>query len=279
MRKITSRIYLSTWRAVFSALGLYATLLTIGGLMPVTARAQTSGAMPTVVLVHGAFADSSSWDGVVSRLLAKGYPVVAIANPLRSLRTDAAYVAAALDAIPGPVVLVGHSYGGSVISGAATGKTNVKALVFVSGFALDEGESTAELGAKYPGSTLAQTLTRPTVLADGSKDLYIEQSKFHDQFAADVPMRETVLMGVAQRPIIAAAFDEVSGPPAWKNVPSWFIYGTLDKNIPPAVQPFMAQRANAKKIVSVKGGSHVVMISHPDLVANLIQEAAAATVR
>jgi pimeloyl-ACP methyl ester carboxylesterase len=246
-------------------------------MMPTTAMAQSATSKPTVVLVHGAFAESSSWDAVVSRLLSKGYPVVAVANPLRSLRTDSAYVATVLTGIPGPVVLVGHSYGGSVITNAATGKKNVKALVYVSGLALDEGESTGSLVGKYPGSTLGPTLAPPTVLADGSKDLYIDQSKFHDQFAADVPMQKTVLMAEAQRPIIASAFDELSGPPAWKTIPSWFIYGTLDKNIPPVLQPFQAERAGAKKIVGVKGASHVVMISHPDLVANLIQEAAAAT--
>ena len=123
---------------------------------------------------------------------------------------------------------------------------------------------------------MGPTLAPPTVLADGSKDLYIQQSKFHDQFAADVPLPQTQLMGAAQRPIVEAAFGEPSGPPAWKSIPSWFIFGTRDKNIPPALQPYMAERAGAKKVVDVKGASHVVMISHPDLVFNLIQDAARA---
>jgi pimeloyl-ACP methyl ester carboxylesterase len=276
MHKLTQKMHSTGWQAVALVFGCFALALAAATLVPTTARAQATATKPTVVLVHGAFAESSSWDGVVARLLSNGYPVVSVANPLRGVRFDATYVGSVLDSIPGPVVLVGHSYGGAVITNAATGKKNVKSLVYVSGLAPEAGESTTDLAGKYPGSTLGPTLAPPVVLADGSKDLYIEQSKFHDQFAADVPASQTRLMAVAQRPITEAAFNEASGPPAWKTIPSWFIYGSRDKNIPPILQPFMAQRAGAKRIVEVKGSSHVVMISHPDLVASLIQEAARA---
>jgi len=241
--------------------------------------AETSPRKPTIVLVHGAFAESSSWNGVISRLAARGFPVVAVANPLRGVHVDSVYLASVLDTIPGPIVLVGHSYGGEVITNAGTGKANVKALVYVSGLATEQGETAGALVGKFPGSTLGPTLAPPTVLADGSKDLYILQSKFHAQFAADVPAREAAQMAATQRPILAAAFDEPSGEPAWKTIPSWFIYGSLDRNIPPVAQPFMAQRAGAKGIVKVDGASHVVMISHPDAVARLIEQASAATAK
>lgn len=239
-------------------------------------QGKSAAPKPTVVLVHGAFAESSSWNGVMSRLLAKGYPIIAVANPLRSVKGDAAYVAGVLDTIPGSVVLVGHSYGGNVITNAATGKTNVKALVYVAGLAPDTGESADTLSGKFPGSTLGPTLAPPTPLGDGEKDLYILQSKFHDQFAADLPASQSELMAAAQRPVTEAALKEGSGAPAWKSIPSWFIYGSRDKNIPPALQPFMAKRAGARRIVEVRGASHVVMTSHPDAVVKLIEEAATA---
>lgn len=232
---------------------------------------------PTVVLVHGAFAESSSWNRVSTKLLAKGYPLVAIANPLRSVKGDASYLASLLDSIPGPVILVGHSYGGTVITVAATGKSNVKALVYVSGLAPDFGETASGLVGKFPGSTLGPTLAPPVILADGSKDLYISQDKFHAQFAADLPANEAKLMAVTQRPIPEAAFNEAAGAPAWKTIPSWFLYGSLDKNVPPAVHAFMAKRANAKQIVEIKGSSHVVMMSHPDALVKMIEDADHAT--
>lgn len=230
---------------------------------------------PTVVLVHGAFAESSSWNGVASKLLAQGYPVVAVANPLRGVKSDASYVASVLDTVKGSVILVGHSYGGNVITNAATGKSNVKALVYVAGFAPEPGESAATLSGKFPGGTLAPTLAPAVELADGGKDLYILRDKFHAQFAADVPASEAKLMAATQRPVTEAALNELSSTSAWKTIPSWFIYGTLDKNIPEAVHAFMAKRAGAKKTVVIKGASHVVMISHPDALVKLINEAVA----
>ena len=228
----------------------------------------------TVVLVHGAFAESSSWDAIIPKLLAKGYNVVAAANPLRGLKGDSDFVATVLTSIKGPIVLVGHSYGGSVITNAATGNANVKALVYIDGTAPDLGESAASLSGKFPGGTLGPALAPPVPLPDGGKDLYIQQEKFRSQFAADVPEAQAKLMFATQRPVTEAALNEPAGAPAWKTIPSWFIYGSLDKNIPPAAHVFMAKRAGAKETIEVKGGSHVVMISHPDEVAKLIERAA-----
>ncbi len=231
---------------------------------------------PTVVLVHGAFAESASWNGVLTLLIAKGYPVVAVANPLRGGKSDAAYVSAVLASIQAPVVLVGHSYGGSVITNAVGSNKNVKALVYVAAFAPDTGETPSALSGRFPGSTLGPTLAPPVALPDGSKDLYIQQDKFRAQFAADVPEAEAKLMAATQRPITEGALNDASGAPAWKTIPSWFIYGERDLNIPPAAQAFMATRAGSKETIVVKGASHVVMVSHPDAVAKLIEHAAGA---
>ena len=245
--------------------------------MPLVASAQKAPVQkPTVVLVHGAFADSSSWNGVVQRLHAKGYTVVAAPDELRSVMGDAAQVTSLLKSIAGPVVLVGHSYGGSVISVAATGVDNVKALVYVAAFAPEVGESAGELAGRYPGSSLGPALAPPVALAEGGKDLYILQEKFHAQFAADVPAAQAALMAVAQRPITDAALHEESTSAAWKTIPAWFIYGSADLNIPPAAQDFMAKRAHSRKTVVVKAASHVVMISHAAEVASLIEQAAQA---
>lgn len=241
---------------------------------PAEAKA-ASGPRATIVLVHGAFAGSSSWNGVAGRLIAKGYPVIAVANPLRSIKGDAAYVASVVKSIPGPVVLVGHSYGGAVIGNAADGLANVKALVYVTGFAADIGESPSKLAGQFPGATLGPAIAPPVVLADGSKDLYIDQAKFHAQFAADVSASDAAVMAATQRPVTESALNENSEAAAWKTIPSWFIYGSLDKNIPAAANAFMAERAHARKTIEVKGASHVVMVSHPDAVAALIEEAAA----
>ncbi|HEV2511621.1 alpha/beta hydrolase [Bosea sp. (in: a-proteobacteria)] len=233
-------------------------------------------AKPTVVLVHGAFADSSSWNGVISILQRGGYRVVAAANPLRGVRADADAVAGVVKGIEGPVVLVGHSYGGSVISEAAEGRSNVKALVYVAAFAPEAGETALGLTGKFPGSTLGGALAPPVKLTSGGNDLYIEQSRFPQQFAADVPASQARLMAAGQRPIAEAALTEASTAPAWKSVPSWFIYGSQDKNIPPAALGFMAERAKSRQTVEVKGASHVVMVSHAPAVATLIEKAAAA---
>lgn len=230
----------------------------------------------TIVLVHGAYAGSSSWNGVIADLVGKGYPVIAAANPLRSVKGDADYLSSIVKSIKGPVVLVGHSYAGSVVANAANGNDNVKGLVFVAGFAPEAGESAIDLSGRFPGSTLGAALAPAVPLSDGSKDSYIEPSKYWAQFAADVPEAEAVKMAATQRPITEAALAEPAGQPAWKTVPSWFIYGALDKNIPAAVHAFMAKRAGAKDTIEVKGASHVVMISHPREVAAMIEQAASA---
>lgn len=261
-----------------SRMARMATILTVAASAAAaafTASAQAeAAARPTIVLVHGAFAESASWDGVVRKLQAENYTVIAAANPLRGVKSDASYVAGILDHIQGPVVLVGHSYGGSVISEAAHGKTNVKSLVFVAAFAPDVGETAAGLSGKFPGGTLAAALAEPVPLPGGAKDLYIRQDKFPEQFAADVPLPMARLMAAAQRPIADNALGEAETDPAWKTIPSYFVYGTADKNIPAAALGWMAERAHSVKTVVVKGGSHVVMVSRPDVVAGLIVEAA-----
>lgn len=249
-----------------------ASLAVAGALLSGNAVAQPT--KPTVVLVHGAFADSSSWNGVTQILQKDGYRVVAAANPLRSVSSDAAYISDVVASIGGPVVLVGHSYGGQVITTVANGKANVKSLVYVAAFAPDEGEAAADLAGKFPGGTLGQALAAPVKLADGGTDLSIDQEKFHDQFAHDVGVEDAALMAAGQRPITEAALTEKSGKPAWKALPSYFIYGNSDKNIPAKALGFMAERASSKHTVVVEGASHVVMVSQPQAVAELIEEAA-----
>jgi len=254
---------------------VFATLALTAAMFGATA-AFAAPVKPTVVLVHGAFADSSSWNGVVKILEKDGYPVIAAANPLRSVKGDAQSVADVLASVKTPVVLVGHSYGGPVISEAAYGNANVKALVYVAAFAPEKGETAAELSGRFPGSTLGPTLSAPVELADGGKDLYIQQDKFHEQFAADVSPADAKLMAATQRPVTVAALNEAATEPAWKTVPSYFVYGDQDKNIPAQALAFMAERAHSKQTVVVKGASHVVMVSNPKAVASVIETAAAA---
>ena len=231
--------------------------------------------MSTVILVHGAFADSSSWNGVVAPLQQAGHRVVAFATPLRSVATDAALLSALVRTLEGPVVLAGHSYGGAVLTNVDPGDADVVGLVYVAGFALAPGESAGDASALAPGSTLADTLTRvPT--ADGGTDLYIEQQKYHQQFAADLSAAEAAVMAVTQRPVTEAALFEPSGAsPLWRSVPSWFVFGGLDRNIPAGAHRIMAERAGARRTVEVAGSSHVVGISHPPETVAAIVEAAA----
>ena len=227
----------------------------------------------TVVLVHGAFADSSSWNGVAERLASKGVKVVAAANPLRSVAEDARYVSSIVDSIDGPVVLVGHSYGGAVITNIAATPSKVKALVYVAAFAPDVGESAGQLAGKFPGGTLGEALAKPVALPAGGHDLYIDQNKFWKQFAADVSESQAKLMAAGQRPIAEVALSEPSKLASWKQVPSYFIYGSADKNIPAAGLKFMADRAKSRNTVVVEGASHVVMTSNPEPVVKLIEQA------
>ncbi|MFD3406589.1 alpha/beta fold hydrolase [Kribbella sp. NPDC058693] len=234
---------------------------------------------PTIVLVHGAFADASGWSAVAERLRAADYPVLAPANPLRSLSGDADYIASVLTSIAGPIILVGHSYGGAVITNAARGIANVKALVYISAFAPDEGEDIFALTGKFPGSLLpVNTLTRP--YPNGSTepgvDVYLSLEHFHEVFAADVPAGITELMAVEQRPLALAAGNEASGAsPAWSTIPSWYLAGRDDMAIPFAAQQFMAKRAQSH--LTEVAASHVPMISQPAEVTGVIVDAARAT--
>jgi pimeloyl-ACP methyl ester carboxylesterase len=231
-----------------------------------------SQSKPTVVLVHGAFADSSSWNGVVERLQRRGYPVLAPANPLRGLESDQAYVSAVLKSVTGPIVLVGHSYGGAVISGAAKDNPQVKALVFIAAFAPETGESALELSGKFPGSKLGPDTSTPLAYPGGT-ELSINPANYRDVFAGDLS-REAAAVGAAtQRPVdVSALGAPFVGVPAWKTVPSWALVATNDNAIPAAAERFMAKRANAHT-VEVKA-SHSVAVSRPDAVADLIQDAA-----
>ncbi|MFD7962942.1 alpha/beta fold hydrolase [Streptomyces zaomyceticus] len=238
--------------------------------------AEAAGAAKaTVVLVHGAFADAASWNPVTERLQRQGHPVIAAANPLRGLTHDAAQVTARLAAVPGPVVLVGHSYGGAVITQAAAAAPNVKALVYIAAFVPDVGEVLGELAARFPGSQLDAALTPvPVPGPDGSTtiDLYIRPDRYHDVFAQDVARSTTRTLAAGQRPLSASAFTDRVGGAAWRTVPSWTLISTQDRGIVPALQRFQAARARSRTIEVPT--SHLPMHSRPDAVAALIRSAA-----
>ncbi|MDY6996825.1 MAG: alpha/beta hydrolase [Actinomycetota bacterium] len=231
---------------------------------------------PTIVLVHGAFSESASWNAVIARLHQTGHRVIAAHNPLRSLTSDAAAVSDLLAGIQGPVVLAGHSYGGAVITNAARGHAGVKALVYVAAIAPDAGESTAELLGRYPGATLGEHLFE-VPLRDGTADVYVHQNAYHQHFCADLSAEQAAVDAAAQRPFNTAAFTEESGEPAWKTIPSWFIHPELDLAIPAQTLRFMAQRAEGRAVVEVPGASHALPAAHPDAVSECILAAAAAT--
>ncbi|MFD7293662.1 alpha/beta fold hydrolase [Streptomyces sp. NPDC059897] len=265
--------------------GLLATggALTLGAAATAPATAGTgkgNGGRPTVVLVHGVFADASGWNAVTSRLLRAGFPVIAPANPLRDLASDAAYVRSVIDTIPGPMILVGHSYGGEVITNAGRGHDRVKALVYVAAFAPDEGENALGLASKFPGSRLEPALVpRPYPIPGATEpglDGYIDPAKFHDVFAQDLPRAQTDVMATAQRPGSIGGLSGLSGVPAWKSLPSWYVVATADRVIPAAAQRFMAERAKSTVVVAEKA-SHVVMMSRPDTVVRHIEAAYRAT--
>jgi pimeloyl-ACP methyl ester carboxylesterase len=230
----------------------------------------------TIVLVHGAYAESASWDGVTSRLLADGRRVVAFSNPLRGLASDSALLTDLVRSIDGPVVLVGHSYGGAVMTGVPADAGDVVALVYVAGFALLPGESAGDASGLVPGSTLAETLVR-VPLADGQVDTYIAQERYHQQFCADLPAEQAALMAVGQRPVTEGAlFGPLGGDALWRSVPSWFVFGELDHNIPVGAHRIMAERAASRRTVEIPGASHVVGVAHPAEVTAVVLEAAAA---
>ncbi|QDN94441.1 alpha/beta hydrolase [Streptomyces sp. S1D4-23] len=230
---------------------------------------------PTVVLIHGAFADASSWSSVVERLQRQGHRVLAPALPLRGLASDSAYIRSVLDSVTGPIVLVGHSYGGAVISQAAAGTPQVKALVYIAAFIPDIGESALKLTDKFPGSTLGQaTATQYYPLPDGSQaeELVIKKDLFRKQFAAGVPTKTAQVMAAGQRPITLAALQEPATAAAWKKIPSWALVATEDRNIPPAAERWMAERARAHTI-TVRA-PHAAAVSDPGPVTDLILRAA-----
>jgi pimeloyl-ACP methyl ester carboxylesterase len=260
-----------------SILAALAALLVAGVLLTSSGQAKprSAGVKPTIVLVHGAWADSSSWNGEISRLQADGYPVVAPANPLRSLSGDAAYIASVLKTIKGPIVLVGHSYGGAVITNAATGNPNVKALVYIDAFVPAQGESVLALAAKFPGSQLPAAITEAPYSAGPGQsgvDVYIKPADFRAAFAGDVAPATANLMAITQRPVTLAALSEKSGAPAWKTIPSWYLVGSRDEAIPPATQKFMAKRAHSHTVEIA--ASHASLVSHPAAVTKLILAAA-----
>jgi pimeloyl-ACP methyl ester carboxylesterase len=235
----------------------------------------TSNAPLTVVLVHGAFADSSSWDGVIELLQAAGIQVTAAPNPLRGISHDSAYIASFMRQVPGPVLAVGHSYAGAVISNAATGLANVVGLVFVAAFAPDEGERLGEVAARSRDSVLGTAqiaLQYPTSDGAGTAtEFAIDPAKLHDAFAADLPAQRADVMAATQRPVAELAFTEPSGPPAWKSLPSWTVLASHDKAAGTDVVRSMAERAGAT-ITEVEG-SHVIMVSQPQAVSDVIVEA------
>jgi pimeloyl-ACP methyl ester carboxylesterase len=231
---------------------------------------------PTVVLVHGAFADASSWNGVIERLQAKGVQVTAPANPLRGIAADSAYVRAVLEQIEGPVVAVGHSYGGAVITNAATDAKNVVALVYVAAFAPDEGEMLGAVEAGSKDSVLNSALVPRNYPANGGSatEFYIDPAKARNAFAGDLSEQEAALIAATQRPISELAFSEPSGPPAWSDRPSWAVVATRDKAAGTDVTRSMAERAGAT--ITELEGSHVIMVSQPQAVTDVIMAAVAA---
>ncbi len=236
---------------------------------------------PTIVLVHGDWADASGWSGVISRLQRKGYTVVAPPNQLRGPATDAPYLAAFLATIPGPIVLVGHSYGGFVITNAATGNQNVEALVYVDAFVPDDGETLGGLAAAGGGCLDPATAFNAVPEPGGVVDLYLRVEAnppypgFADCFANGVPKNQAAVLAAVQRPAAVAQLGEPSGPPAWASIPAWALVGTADRVIPPDQQEAMANRAGAT-ISTVRAG-HLSLVSRPDAVTRVIETAADAT--
>jgi pimeloyl-ACP methyl ester carboxylesterase len=241
-------------------------------------RPEHTGVRPTIVLVHGAFADASSWNGVIEWLQQQGYTVMAPANPLRGVAFDSAYTASLLGQIDGPVLLAGHSYGGAVISNAATSAPNVAGLVYVAAFAPDDGERLGEVESGSKDSILNTALVQYHYPAgpggQTAVEFAINPALLREAFAADLPEQQTALMAATQRPVAEAAFSDPSGPPAWRRLPSWAVVATGDKAAGADVVRSMARRAGAD-IVEVEG-SHVIMISQPQAVTDHILKAARA---
>ncbi|NAZ87977.1 alpha/beta fold hydrolase [Kineococcus sp. T90] len=228
-----------------------------------------------MVLVHGAFADASGWGAVIERLQRRGYTAIAPANPLRGLASDAEHVRTFLSTVPGPIVLVGHSYGGAVITNAATGNPNVTALVYAAAYGLAEGESVGAANSLGGGhSDVVENLVLRPYPGGGEQDAdaYVDPAQFRRIFAGDLPERQVAVMAATQRPGVLSSLVEPSGPPAWESIPSWYVVATRDGLIPPPAQFAMAQRMGAR--TTKVRSSHVVMMSHPDEVTAVIRDAA-----
>jgi pimeloyl-ACP methyl ester carboxylesterase len=236
---------------------------------------QRTDAKPTIVLVHGAFADGSSWNDVIERLQRQGYTVEAPGNPLRGVGVDSAYLVSMVNQLDGPVLLVGHSYGGAVITNAASDATGVVGLVYVAAFAPDQGEVLGEVAASSKDSLLGTAqVQREYPTGPGGEtapEFLVDPARFREVFAADLPAEQAAVLAATQRPVAAAAFSDVSGPPAWKTLPSWAVVATADKAAGSDIVRSMAQRAGAE-IVEVDA-SHVVMVSQPQAVTELILKA------
>jgi pimeloyl-ACP methyl ester carboxylesterase len=265
--------------ALIAALGLVLASLT--PTQSVGAEERGRSPKPTIVLVHGAWADASNWTQVVIRLQREGYKVFAIANPLRTLSGDAASVRGFLQTIKGPIVLVGHSYGGAVITNAAAGLSNVKALVYVNAFAPDEGESAIALAGpdsalSVPDPTTVFNFVPETLPPTGDTDLYLKKSTVFDYFAIGLSTTEKSVVAASQRPATLGALSEPSGPPAWRTIPSWYLIGAMDKIVPPGVEHAMAERAGST--VVEYGAGHLGLISDPRTVSRVIEQAAKAVV-
>jgi pimeloyl-ACP methyl ester carboxylesterase len=278
--KIISIARLRTRRAAFAAALVTATLAFLLAFVPASGAATsvTAGPRPTIVLVHGAFADGSSWDAVVSRLQRDGYTVDVPPNPLEGLYYDSATLRDYLDTISGPIILVGHSYGGSVITNAATGDPNVKALVYVDALAPGQGQTLAELISAVPGSCVdsANLILVPYPGAPaGAKDAYLKPSVFGSCLANGLPASEARALAATQRPLSTAALTQPSGVPAWKTIPSWAVIGTADHAIPPAEQLAMMKAAHAH--ITEIHAPHLSMIADPGAVTKVILEAVHAT--
>ncbi len=229
---------------------------------------------PTIVLLHGAFGDASSWRPVFDRLVGDGHTVLAPPNPLRGLPYDASHTASVIDALDGPIVLVGHSYGGAVIT-VAGGSDKVAGLVYVAGVVPDEGESVNDLQGRFPSLAMGP-LVQPVSLPDGSVELTIDPARFPDVFGADLPAADAAFRAISQRSISATAFDDPATAAAWRATPSWAVFGTADQPVAPELQRFAYDRAGST-VTEVEGASHLVMMSQPDIVAGVIREAVIAT--
>jgi pimeloyl-ACP methyl ester carboxylesterase len=273
-----ARLRLVVAAVIVAIAGLVIPLSPIASARTAEAARAGDGSKPSIVLVHGAWADSGSWDGVTQRLQAHGYTVYALPNPLRGLDFDPAYLADFLHTISGPIVLVGHSYGGAVITNAATGDPQVKALVYVDAFAPAQGQTLAQLLAAYPGSCAVPANLNVVPFPGapiGVGDAYIKQSVFPSCMANDLPAKEADALAVTQRPIATIALGQPSGITAWQTIPSWAVVGTADHAIPPALQLAMSNAAHAH--ITTINASHLSMISHPSTVADVILQAVRAT--